>query len=499
MITSIILCLLTTWIIYAWGDQAMRLFYSAGTKESDFFIKYFLGLCILTFTANTTTLVVGLNKWPVLAIACIPILTSFNNLKGPGTIRSLIPKEKPLQLLGLIGLLLMTAMHAWEIAHPDTITYQNDLLNYSLESKHPSGIIAIKNRLAYGGAWFSVAALFSFKMLTGELMTFLNLSIVAVSFIYLLTKIDQAIQQHKYFTGGAILLIIAICFYEYTVFRLAITSIAPDTPAAIVGSVGFIYFLSDKRPVWILTLFCITAVTIKLSLAPILLLPIWLLIRNGLVKEFIVSTALAVMVCLPFFIKNVMSSGYLIYPFAAGKIINASFTPSESAVQAEADYIKAYARTTSASRDLRDIRRIVNMPLLEWAPVWFNELKWSGRIMLASFFIWFGWMLTSMRRNASSSNLTASTATSFLGFIFWLTLGPAIRFGTTFLLMPLMTYCFGLADEFKRKRQIEKWMNSQLLKIAIYIGIVALSAYLVYRFSLYMDWCSLLIPKGPID
>jgi hypothetical protein len=497
MILSIFLSLLTAWIIYIWGNAVYLIAPKQHGTLDGFFYKYIIGFCFLTFFANALTIVTGTDTWWVQICLFIPVIFLKRSALYP-KFNIFIPQGISLQtsIFALLGFLVMASIHAWEIRHPDTLTYQNQLIGISKLGSHPAGIIKIKDQLGLGGSYFSLAGLFSYPIILNKVITFANLALAGVFVLFLSIKLNNAILKKQTILSIIIIFTLLICFFEYTFLRLSVNSASPDTPAAIIGLSTFLYYLKKNKRGWVLMLLSMTAVTLKLSLAPILLLPIFYLARSFNIYKGITIILVGLIIISPFLFKNIKSTGYLIYPIAISKVKNASYTPERMDVQNVADYIKAYARTTSATRKKEDLENILNMPFREWGLRWWQEMSWPGRIMLFSFLASICLMACLIVINEKKNwEYLTYLAVVIFGFIFWLNFAPAIRFGSAFLLAPL----FFLIDSGVLKQLQNKISIPIVLsKLLIIIVCLVLLVYTAYRMIYFMDTSSLLIPKGPV-
>ncbi len=499
MLLSLIFLILSTYIIFIWGRLFIKQNNSKSTSQEEFNLAYIIGLCVLCFISNSLTLFTGLASPWIYAGLLIPSLyrdaprAFFLSIQ-----KNLWPTSFLIRSLLSISLLVLLVMHAWEIRHPDTLTYQNNLIEFALSGSHPWGIVNIKSQLGYGGSWFSLSALFSYYFITGKVMTFVNLSMITVGIAYLLKKVEIAWQENNAFSFVGYILVFCMASFEYTFIRLAVTSNAPDTPAAFMGIGIFIYFLNKRRKGWILTLISVTALTMKLSLTPTLALPLLHLIRHEGKSSWIKNILLAILISTPFLIKNVFSTGYILYPYPESKICNSAYTPSVKDVKKEADYIKAYARQKFTSRDENKIQHIVQMPFHRWVAIWWVQLSISEKSIVMIFFIsLFLSFYFKKKKHKSNQEFWPYMETTIFGFIFWLNLAPSIRFGTSFLLAPLL-YMLIKSENQPRSHQPQESNNLGWKHLVVILVISTVAAYLIYRIIFFMDTMSLLIPKGPV-
>ncbi len=499
MIFSLLLGILTTWILFSWGDLLNQWLPASDSPATAFLTRYLMGLIGLCFFANALSLFIGLNQPILLLILCMPILHQLPNRATRHRLtETFLPNSRPLQLLMLVCVVLLLAMHAWEIKHPDSLSYQNELIRYALRAGHPTGLVQIQNPFGYGGAWYALSALFSFHFLTGQLMTFVNLSFIGVIILWLIKQLDAAATNKNLFALTGYLLLLGIGFYEYSFFRLALTSAAADTPAALLGMASLLYFLHEKRRGWLLMAGCVSAVTIKLSLAPILLLPVWHLWKAAHRRQVLSMAAIGILIAVPFLVKNIRSTGYLLYPVPNTQILSADYTPSKSAVQAEADYIKAYARKENTVRNQDGTWSTLSPSMQQWMPPWWKQQLPSEKAMMILFFIGLSGALIYRKKLQLPQLLYWQfLITVWVGCLFWLYQAPAIRFGSAFLLAPWLLYLYPLKKEDRPPSNLVPVHDWKIRLFEIGPLLTAL-AYLGYRLYYFMDVSALWWPKGPV-
>lgn len=499
MLLSLLFLVLSTYIIFIWGRLFSCHYNIRATESYEFFLPLIIGLCSLCFISNTITLFIGLaSPW---IYVCLLIPSFYRNAPKAfytSIQKNLWPTSYLIQFLLIVSLLAILTMHAWEIRHPDTITYQNNLIEFALKGGHPVGIVSIKTQFGYGGSWFPVSALFSYNFVTGKVMTFVNLTLITVFIAYLFKKAEIGWNESNPFSLGGYILIFCLASFEYTFIRLAVTSSAPDTPAALMGLGAFMYFLNKRRQGWILTLISVTAVTMKLSLVPILALPFLHLIEQRRKSSWVKNTILGILILTPFLIKNILSTGYILYPYPGSKICKIQDAPTVKEVQAEADYIKAYARFKFASRDEKDVHQIVQMPFRRWITIWWGQLSTSEQsMMIVSFLSIFLSFYYKKKNQINNGEFWPYITTTLFGIVFWLNLAPSIRFGSAFLFAPIVF----LISKMGNQAGLPMQNTTKFLRINYTVTIlliIVISIYLIYRILYFMDTSSLLIPKGPV-
>lgn len=498
MLTSITLAILTTWTCYGLGGLLLQKNKTHAPSGTRFFLRYLAGFCTAVLLANSITILSGISHWGFLLALMTPAIANPKCTRELiDDAHKLIPQASTTRWLLVGSIILFVSLHAWTIAHPDTIDYQNDLIKFALDSKHPKNIVAERNQYGYGGAWFPMAALFSFSFALNKIMTFANLSLALVAVFFLVNKIDRHTKSSTA-TRVCYMLLLAIALWEYTFFRLSVSSAAPDTMAAILALGALFVYSLRERPIWLLPALCCTAVTIKLSTAPVLLLLAFDILLQKKWRMVAAYFLICVLTLTPFTLKNIIGTGYLIYPFAPTKILEEKDVQSKKIVAAEAEYIKAYARLPKPYRDRADIVSVAEAPFPDWLYPWWKSTQPAGKAMII-FALCGILLLLFLGRLRTNRDLRTwgYITTTVAGVLFWLALGPAVRFGSAFLLSPLLLVGSLMGSNESNTSPQQKKIQSLAYSSLILLTAI-LWAYLIYRMANYMDASALLLPKGPV-
>lgn len=118
--------------------------------------------------------------------------------------------------------------------------------------------------------------------------------------------------------------------------------------------------------------------TVKLSAALILLLTIYpacRLLREKRGKETGVYLGLGILTALPFFIRNVVISGWLVYPFTQLDLFDVVWKIPKGLADYDAREIQVWGRGYT------DVAQF-DMPVREWLPGWFRALAGSDKVFV---------------------------------------------------------------------------------------------------------------------
>lgn len=121
-------------------------------------------------------------------------------------------------------------------------------------------------------------------------------------------------------------------------------------------------------PYGLLSLACVYVVSIKLSAAFIVLLvikPAVMLMKDKKVKEIGIFIGLGLMIIAPYLIRNVLISGWLVYPFTAIDLFPVDWKIPEGLAAYDAKEIQVWGR------GIYDVARY-GEPAWQWMPEWFR-------------------------------------------------------------------------------------------------------------------------------
>lgn len=201
----------------------------------------------------------------------------------------------------------------------------------------------------------------------------------------------------------------------------------------------------------LLSVFAVFLGTMKLSaiaMAIVVIYPAYFLIVEKKWKEISTYFGMGFLVLAPYLIRNVILSGWLIYPFEAIDLFDVAWKVPLEYLLVDAYQIKVWGRC------LFDIS-LIDMPLKEWFPVWwefqerFAQMMLVGNILgiiLAGFNLIYKWI--------KKIEINAELVVLYVGLLasafVWFFMAPFIRYGLGFLLaIPLI----GMASWFDYEKK----------------------------------------------
>lgn len=335
--------------------------------------------------------------------------------------------------------------------HDDTILYHAQMIRWLEEYGVVKGLGNLHNRFAYNSAFFSLQALYSLKFATNQSLHSVN-SLVAV--IFSLYGILTLSVWRKETLKTSDLLKLGLIIYLARIESLYVLS----SPGSDILTMSLILYLSAK---WmelveeecqdiveygLLCLLAVWAVTLKLSAGLMVLLALYPAVQ--LLKEhrwkttmgFIVS---GVVILFPFLARNVIISGYLLYPYATIDLFDVDWKMPFSVVDYDRIEIMAWGRGMRQADQYQ-------ATFSQWFPAWYRNLSTDYRILfwinlfcivvLAAIFVY------KATQKKISFSLLIFFITSAVQLGMWFFTAPLTRYGGAYLhILPAIALGIGIS------------------------------------------------------
>lgn len=351
----------------------------------------------------------------------------------------------------ILGLFLLFAYGTSRgMLHYDTGLYHAQSIRWIEEYGVVKGLGNLHGRLAYNSSSFALSALYSMAFLDGD-----SLHCCAGFFAFLLAVVCLEVGGPLR-TGrlrASVFARIMCVYYLVNIFDEMISP-ASDYFMVLLAFYIVIRFLdlleNGEQTILPYGLLCVLSVylmTVKLSAALILLLTIYpaaCLLREKRWKETGVYLGLGAVTALPFFIRNVWISGWLVYPFTQIDLFDVVWKIPKGLADYDAKEIQVYGRGYT------DVRQF-DMPVREWMPGWFRTLAGSDKLLTlmaaAAVFVLlvyaagmiFGWW----KRRWGLLLVQGTVAASF---VFWLCTSPLMRYGCVWVYLTPAVVFGGILD-----------------------------------------------------
>ena len=506
MLTTLLAWIYISFLSWMWGILFLQFIKKTTRNELQlphFSIICITGLSAITVIAAILSLFIPLGGWWVQFLFIIPCLVLFFKKDSPAFFAALKKELEDLHFFSIIllsaCLLLILVMSSWTIIHPDTLGYHAQTIQWIEKYKAVPGLAHLHVRFGYQWLWFVDSALFGFSFTGKEGITFLNSTVLFWFFIFLINRINyNFLKDGKRLYGLLWTALLVISMWSYTQVRLTATSASPDFIAALFTLVT-IYLLLEKdrnhpdASTWLLVSFlALVAVTIKLSVAPILLVavvPALLGLVKRKIKLSFTILFISIVTLFPFIARNIITSGYIVFPITFIDVTNVDWKNDLTLTLNEKNYVTAYAKKPGVITS--EISAVNKMDLAEWLPTWWQNRSTADKIIMILLVLSFISAILSIKKILLSGFIPILVLITLLtGIIFWFVNAPDPRFGFGSILGFIGVVSYLVLKE----KEIFTGKNLLIAILVLVTG--SILAYTGYRFVNFFNKDQLLTPLG---
>ena len=358
----------------------------------------------------------------------------------------------------------------------DSGYYHEQSIRWIEEFGTVKGSVHILKRLAYNSCYFCQCALYSMRNIFSQSLHCLSGFYGILVMGYALAGFNKSIRTNA----------IRLAPFVYFILLCSeITSPASDYP--LVFSVFYVairwFELRDDNeehysPYALLSLFVVFLISIKLTVGCLILIvikPAIAMIKEKRIKEIITSIMAGIIILLPYFIRNYIICGWLIYPFTKIDIFNPDWKLPMRHVQTDADEIKVWGR------GMGQIGGQVTDGIKVWLPHWWEYMSVPNRMIVASAIIVLSVYLvyrvcrfvtgviriynrktaTNEKRPVIIDSIDRYTFEAALLFslLYWFFESPLFRYGVCYIFI-VMFYAIG-------DMLGEAWNKSVIIRVAV--------------------------------
>ncbi|RHX94999.1 hypothetical protein DLM76_06605 [Leptospira yasudae] len=361
----------------------------------------------------------------------------------------------------------------------DSGLYHIQSIKWIEEYSAVPGLAHIHGRIGFNPNVFTVFALTSLMNIFNQEIFSVNFTIYSVLVLHYISKIREILKQEGFTNLFLLNLIVFVAILDQ------ITDVSSPTPD-LISIVFPLYILTnlprntsinadlnlkDYIPTIILSTYTIS---VKLATIPLFLLVLILIVnfRKERGKLFWISSSVT-LILLPWLIRNLILTGYLIYPFPSLDLFNFDWKLPIGEVISEKSAITGWARNPGEG-----YYEASQMNLQEWFPIWWKKITTFYRFLFSAAicFPLFAFILNFFKKIKLDFQTSVILFVSWVGVMFWICIAPDLRFGRAFLTIAAISPLFYL--NFK--------IDFLWIRVPKYLskGIVVL--FLILTFSLLM-------------
>lgn len=325
--------------------------------------------------------------------------------------------------------------------HTDTNIYHAQTIRLYEEYGLIKGMGNLQVHFAYNSAYLAFASFFSLNWLFGQSLHTTTGFLEVIMCFYAFHGL-KSFNQHK--SHIADMMRVGILFYTLVILT---GSMSPATDYATVYFTLFVITawcenMETDRDVGKYSLLAVTAVfvtTLKFSaclLVLIVIYPAVCLIKENRLKEIGIYLGSGLVIVIPFLVRNVLISGWLLYPFDGIDLFNVEWKIPKEYLLLDANQIKVWGKC------LYDVDKI-DWPVSKWLPYWWEGQQRYEQMLIGAFLIGSALLLVQfaaklLKRKKIRWDLFILMTALFGCLAVWFLMAPFIRYGLAFLFAVIM-------------------------------------------------------------
>ncbi|EMK03486.1 MULTISPECIES: LIC_10190 family membrane protein [Leptospira] len=317
----------------------------------------------------------------------------------------------------------------------DSGLYHIQSIKWIQEYSVVPGLANLHGRFGFNPNIFTIFALTSLKEIFKQEIFSVNFLVYSLLVLHSINRIYKILKQEGF--TNSFLLNSIVLFLVLEQF-MSLSSPTPD----LISIVLPLYILTNLpknenhsglnlENYFASIILSVYTISVKLSTVPLCILILLLMIRYKFDrKKLSIVISIMFLILLPWLIRNVILSGYLIYPFPAIDIFNFDWKAPLNAVVSEKLSITGWARNPGEG-----YKEAAQMKFWEWFPIWWSSISKLNRLFIVISFLSpiFIFIYSLFKKVKIDFQTFAILFTSWMGAIFWILLAPDIRFGKAFL------------------------------------------------------------------
>ena len=360
-------------------------------------------------------------------------------------------------------IVLISAFYASRgVFHRDTGIYHAQAIRIIEEYGIIKGLGNFQLHFAYNSSYLALCALFTLSFVLPFALHTMTGFIMALFTCYAACGLMKWTSRASHTADMARL---AIIIYGITVLEYL------QSPATDYGAMYMVLYImcawitqavekkddSEDIPVYgYLAVLSIFTVSMKLSAAALVVLavlPFILLVKKKMAKETVSFILIGFLSFLPYLVRNVIISGWILYPAEAIDLFNVVWKVPAEYMKFDADQIKVWGREL---QDITSVEEGITVGISEWLPIWWEKKRFYEKLLLAFQVAGAGAVLLNLIIRKVRKKIRADVAmfyiAVFINIAMWFFTAPFIRYGLAFLMLLPICAAMDLAENiFKGK------------------------------------------------
>ena len=408
----------------------------------DYLITGIVGITVYASFASIIT------KVGMVVHLTLLLLAIFSGLLCKKEIKEWLPKAKKLMFswegfFYFCFILLIAFFTSRGKFHTDTNIYHAQNIRLYEEYGIIKGMANLQLHYGYNSLYLAFAAIMSLSWLLPWSLHTTTGFIEVILCIYAFHHLRTFKERNSHLEDGGC---VAILFYALVNVTGSISP-ATDYPTMFLS----IYMIS----VWLramerkahysvyalLSVFAVFLGVLKLSaiaMAAVVIYPAFFLVKEKKWKDIGIYMGLGILILAPYLIRNVIISGWLIYPFEALDLFQVDWKVPLEYLLVDSYQIKVWGRC------LYDVN-LIDLPVKEWMPIWWEgQERYAQMLLGANVLGLFLAFLNLVYKMVKKIEVRIELIVLYIGMIasalVWFFMAPFIRYGLAFLLtLPLIS------------------------------------------------------------
>lgn len=430
---------------YAFSEMSGRLF-SYRLKHIDSILIAGLGCATVYAQIFSLFYKVSMLANGVLLILCLVIFIVFHRRMWMDLKQAWCGNGILVKVLVPCLLLIWAFCTSRGYQSPDTMGYHAQSIRWIEEYGIVPGQAILNSRFSYNSSVFALSALYSLKFLLGQ-----SLHAMCGWFAFLLSVTVLDVRKGRKRLRWSDFANVAAVYYLTTLWYEVIS------PSSDYASMCIVFFLIIKwvrllempkeeqktAPYALLCVLGVFALTLKVTAGLILLLlikPAYRLLKQKQWKEILLYLTIGLVVTVPWMVRSVLLSGWLIYPLPQLDLFDVAWKQKVEWVNFDVACIKTWGRGLNNSA-------LLDMPVREWFGIWFRSVLTNLQkvIVLADiaavFLLVLYTLLTLIRKRWQNLDKLLVLLTVACSYLYWQLSAPLPRYGYAYILLTPALMC----------------------------------------------------------
>lgn len=407
-------------------------------NKYNFFDFFFIGICFVGAILNIWSLffptdILSFLFLLILSFFCLFYIKKKNliNINALFVRLKTLIKSQPYFILAVLITFLFILFTS--IITPrlfDSHLYHIGAIKWNEMYNVVPGLANFHDRFGFNSSFFVMSASFTLTSILNQSLYLLSSLIILVFFIWL---IKIAFEKK----GLIAFICIFYLYFFYEQYILDISSPSSDLLPNILISFLFFKLLilgeNFKNQYLLLVVIPFFCITLKLSTIPILLISFIALFykfnKLNAIKQTLIYGTIFI---LPWIIRNVILTGYVLYPFEEIDFFNFDWEVPAEKVKETKDWVYSWAKIP-----FYDSKEVLNKSFSEWFSIWWEmtDIKNRRLFIVALISPVLLTVVYLFKRHTFNKVFITTYSICYLGFIFWLLKAPDFRFSFSLILL----------------------------------------------------------------